>query len=143
MLYESLLGSWNQRNARAFAGHFSADAVVIGFDGSQMNGSKEIENTIGQIFSDHQTAVYVPIVRYTRRLADGIYVLKADVGMVPRGQKDINPAVNAVQTITMVKEGDQWRIAMLQNTPAAFHGRPELSEKLSAELREEYRRRKA
>jgi hypothetical protein len=29
-----------------------------------------------------------------------------------------------------------YRIEMFQNTPAAFHGRPEASERLSAELRE-------
>jgi len=29
-----------------------------------------------------------------------------------------------------------WRIALFQNTPAAFHGRPEAAKKLSAELRD-------
>ena len=35
----------------------------------------------------------------------------------------------------------KWKIISFQNTPAAFHGRPELAEQLSAELREELRRR--
>ncbi|MGZ4033139.1 MAG: SgcJ/EcaC family oxidoreductase, partial [Tumebacillaceae bacterium] len=29
-----------------------------------------------------------------------------------------------------------WQIALFQNTPAQFHGRPELVEQMTAELRE-------
>jgi hypothetical protein len=52
---------------------------------------------------------------------------------------DINPAVNAVQSLLAVKQDGRWRIALLQNTPAAFHGRPDLSDQLTAELRAELR----
>jgi hypothetical protein len=34
-----------------------------------------------------------------------------------------------------VRVDGQWRVALYQNTPAAFHGRPDLSEALTAELR--------
>jgi hypothetical protein len=56
--------------------------------------------------------------------------------MVPPGQSDINPAVNALQTLVVVLRADEWRIALLQNTPAQFHGRPEMAEALTRELRE-------
>jgi hypothetical protein len=56
--------------------------------------------------------------------------------MVPPGQSDINPAVNAIQTLIAAKHNNQWRIAVFQNTPATFHGRPELSENLTEELRQ-------
>jgi len=49
------------------------------------------------------------------------------------------PAVNAIQTLVAVCNDGEWRVALFQNTPAAFHGRPELAEALSAELREELR----
>jgi hypothetical protein len=55
--------------------------------------------------------------------------------LVPRGQSDINPATNAIQTLTAVKQQGKWRIAVFQNTPAAFHGRPDLSQQLTEELR--------
>jgi hypothetical protein len=55
--------------------------------------------------------------------------------MVPPGQSDINPAVNAIQTIVAVNRAGEWRIALLQNTPAQFHGRPEMVEALTQELR--------
>jgi hypothetical protein len=55
--------------------------------------------------------------------------------MVPPGQHDIHPGVNAVQTIIATRNGGPWRITLFQNTPAAYHGRPELTEQLTAELR--------
>ena len=65
-----------------------------------------------------------------------VAVLSAVVGMVPPGQSDLNPAVNAVQTLIAAKQGSVWRIAVFQSTPAALHGRPELSEWLTEELRQ-------
>jgi hypothetical protein len=56
--------------------------------------------------------------------------------MIPPGQADLNPAANAVQTLVASRDGDQWRIALFQNTPAQFHGRPELVERMTAELRQ-------
>jgi hypothetical protein len=38
--------------------------------------------------------------------------------MVPRGQTDLNPAVNAVQSLVAVKRTAAWLIAHFQNTPA-------------------------
>ncbi len=52
------------------------------------------------------------------------------------GQSDLNPAVNAIQTLVVVKHAGQWQIALLQNTPAQFHGRPDLAEALTEELRQ-------
>lgn len=68
-----------------------------------------------------------------------VAILSAVVGMVPPGQSDLNPDVNAIQRFVTLKEGDRWRIALFQNTPAAFHGRPELRESLTAELRQALR----
>jgi hypothetical protein len=48
---------------------------------------------------------------------------------------NLNPAVNAVQSLVAVKNAGEWRIALFQNTPAQFHGRPELVQELTEELR--------
>jgi uncharacterized protein (TIGR02246 family) len=138
-LYERLLTSWNQRDATAYASLIADDGLVIGFDGSTMHGSAETERSLSQIFADHQTAPYFWKVRSVREMAPGVAVLHAVVGMVPPGQSDINAAANAIQTMTVVQQHGQWRIALFQNTPAAFHGRPEVSEALTQELREVYR----
>jgi hypothetical protein len=59
------------------------------------------------------------------------------VGMVQPGQKQINPKTNAIQSLMVVNEMDHFRIALFQNTPAAFHGRPQLVEQLTEELQQE------
>lgn len=135
-LYQQLLDSWNRRDAEGFATLFDDEGHSIGFDGSPMTGRTEIAATLGQIFADHVTATYVAKIRAVRFLAPDVALLRAVVGMVPPGQSDINPAVNALQTIVAVKHDDGWRIALLQNTPAQFHGRPEMAEALTRELRQ-------
>jgi uncharacterized protein (TIGR02246 family) len=139
LLYQTLLEAWNDKDAHEMAELFSENGNVIGFDGSQMDGRKQIEFVLGQIFADHPTPVYVAAVREVRFLAPGVALLRAVAGMVPRGHSDINPALNAVQSLIATKEQDRWRIALFQNTPAALHGRAELSEQLTAELRQALR----
>ncbi len=135
-VYRRLLESWNDHDAAAFAALFDEDANVVGFDGSPMNGRMEIEATLRQIFADHETAAYVGKVRGVRLLTPDVAVLRAVVGMVPPRGVDINPAVNAMQTLVAARRDDHWRIALFQNTPAQFHGRPEVSASLTEELRQ-------
>ena len=63
-------------------------------------------------------------------------LLRAIVGMVPPGGSELEPDKNAHQTVVAAKEDDAWRIILLQNTPAQFHGRPELVSQMTDELRE-------
>ena len=135
-LYQQLLDSWNRRNADAFAALFADDGHVIGFDGGQMAGQAEIASTLQQIFADHPTAPYVSKIRDVRLLSPDVALLRAVVGMVPQGQSDIEPALNALQTLVATKQDDRWRITLFQNTPAQFHGRPELVQQLTEELRQ-------
>jgi uncharacterized protein (TIGR02246 family) len=135
-LYQQLLDGWNRRNAHDFPALVAEDGNLVGFDGSQMNGRVEIESEIGRIFADHETAAYLGKVREVRFLTPDVAILRAVVGMVPPGQTDINPTVNAVQSLVAANRDGQWRIALFQNTPAQFHGRPDLAQQLTEELRQ-------
>jgi hypothetical protein len=53
---------------------------------------------------------------------------------VPPNKTDINPEVNAVQTLVAARRGSVWQVALFQNTPAAFHGRPDDAKALTEEL---------
>jgi uncharacterized protein (TIGR02246 family) len=123
-LYRQLLASWNRQGADDFAALFAADASVVGFDGSQMHGQAAIAAELGRIFADHQTAAYVGKIRDVRLLSPDVALLRAVVGMVPPGQADINPAVNAVQSLIAVRQAGAWRIALFQNTPPSFTAAP-------------------
>lgn len=133
-IYRRLLKAWNTRDANAFASLFAADGHVVGFDGSQMEGRDTIQSELGAIFAHHPTAAYVAKIREISQLDPKVAVLRAVVGMVPPGKHEIKPDVNAIQSVVFVQTGERLEIALLQNTPAAFHGRPELVEQLTAEL---------
>ncbi len=135
-LCQRLWDAWNQRSSDAFAALFDEDGSVVGFDGSMMDRRTEISAVLGQIFADHQTGAYLGIVRGVRFLAADTAVARAVVGMVPPGQSDLNPAVNSIQTFVAAKRDGEWCIASLQTTPAQFHGRPELVQQLTEELRQ-------
>jgi len=135
-LYQELLRSWNEQNAENYGNLFIDNGSIIGFDGSEMNGRKQIAETISGIFAHHKTNSYVSKVREIRFLGSGVVLLRAVAGMFPRDKPQIMPAVNTIQSLVAVREKEAWRIALLQNTPAQFHGRPELSEALTRELQE-------
>lgn len=135
-LYREMLDGWNKQNADASAAPFAEDGEAIGFDGSQHSGRAGIASEIRQIFANHQTATYVAKVKSVRFLTPDVAILRAITGLVPPGQTDINPAVNAHQTVIAARRDGTWRIVLLQNTPAQFHGRPELAQQWTEELQE-------
>ena len=137
-LYTRLLERWNGRDAAGFAEVFASDGSCVGFDGSQMDGAASIATELGNIFAHHPTATYVARVRAVTSLGPSATLLRAVAGMVPRGGDQLNPAVNAIQSLVVThgRDGADARIVLFQNTPAAFHGRPELAERLTAELTE-------
>ena len=133
-LYQNLLKSWNQRDDHAFAVLFEVKGHLVGYDGSQINGRTAIQVEMDRIFHNHIPAAFVGIVREVRFPAPDMAILRAVAGMVPRGQTEVNPAVNAIQTLVAVKREGVWQIALFQNTPAQFHGRMDLAQQLTEEL---------
>jgi uncharacterized protein (TIGR02246 family) len=134
-LYEKLMAAWNKRDASAFAALFTLDANLIGFDGSQVNGRNEIQSHLGKIFKEHKTPPFVSIVRNVRLLNESAAVLSANVGMMSESSGELDPALNAVQTLVACRVNGRWQICVFQNTPAALHGRPDAVKKLTDELR--------
>lgn len=140
-LYQRLLDGWNARDGEAMAAPFAEDGVVIGFDGSLITGRAAIANEMSTIFADHITPIYIALVRDARALTPDSAILRADAGLLPRDQTDLNPALNARQTLVAVNHAGVWRVVLFQNTPAQLHGRPDLAEALTADLRAKLARR--
>jgi len=129
--YRRILDGWNRRDAAAFAAPFADDGEVIGFDGSQTAGRARITAEMQRIFSDHATGSYVGKIRSVRMLGAQAALLQAVAGVVPA------PKLNAVQTLVAQQREGRWQVILYQNTPAQFHGRPDLTEGLTDELRRE------
>jgi uncharacterized protein (TIGR02246 family) len=139
-IYSQLIDSWNEMNGEAYAALFTADGSIVGFDGSQANGRKEIYDHLSAIFADHAPARYVTLIREVRLLSPSVGLLRAVAGMVPRNEKEINPKTNAIQSLVAVKQEQRFMIAHFQNTPAAFHGRTEDAMKLTKELQGQFQK---
>jgi len=134
-LHHALLDAWNARDAASFAALFADAGHVVGYDGSEMHGAREIQAELDAIFADHQTGAYVASVRGEEHVTPDVTVLYAVAGLVPAGSSELNPALNAVQTLVAARQDSGWRIVLFQNTPAQLHGRPDLAEALTDELR--------
>ena len=137
-LYFDLLGKWNSRDAHGMASLFSSEGGQVGFDGSTANGPDDIQAHLKPIFSDHPTARFIGKVRDVRLVGDDTALLRAVAGMVPPGEDHIKAERNAVQTLVASKiAGGRWMVEMFHNTPAAFHGRPDETKRLTEELEAE------
>jgi uncharacterized protein (TIGR02246 family) len=134
-LHSQILERWNERDAQALSALYAEDGHLVGFDGSAIDGKAEIESTINGIFAHHQTGVYVGKIREVIFLAANAAVVRAVVGMAAPGESDLDPALNAIQTLVAAKRDGAWRVTLFQNTPAQFHGRPDLAEQLTDEMR--------
>jgi uncharacterized protein (TIGR02246 family) len=141
-LYQRLLDGWNARDGAAYAAPFSEEATVVGFDGSEMVGRAAIGATLSAIFADHPTPEYIAIVRSVAFPVPDTAILRADSGLLPRGATDLNPALYARHALVAVRRDGAWAIAHFQNTPAALHGRADLADALTAELRGELARQR-
>ncbi len=128
-VYKHLLEAWNNQNARGMADLFADD-------GSQSVGQAEIFVNLEPISKHHRTAQFVSKVRSVRFLSQDVAILRAIAGMVPPRQSDINPSVNTHHTLVVQEINGEWKIKLYQNSPAQFHGRPELVEQMTEELRQ-------
>jgi len=135
-VYKQLIKAWNHQNARGMADLFAENGESIGFDGSQSIGREQIFSHLDPIFEHHQTARFVSKVKNVQFLSSDIVMIRAIAGMVPPQSSDINPNVNTHHTLILVLKDGKWCIQLFQNTPAQFHGRPELVERMTQELRD-------
>src|SRR5215211_7641341 len=133
-LYEKLIAGWNAHDAEAMAAPFAEDGVIIGFDGSVSSGARAIAAEMAGIFADHETGRYAVKVKSVRGLGSQAVILRAIAGLVRPGHSAINSQTNSHQTVVAEEQNGQWRIVLFQNTPAQFHGRPELVEDMTREL---------
>ncbi|ARF12824.1 SgcJ/EcaC family oxidoreductase [Sporosarcina ureae] len=134
-LYRRLIDTWNNRDAKGMAELFTEQGIQIGFDGSKMVGREDILSHLASIFENHPTAPFVTKVKDVRAVGTDTAIVQAIAGMIPPGKTDIEPTVNALQTLVTVNKDGNWKIELFQNTPAQFHGRPELVEQMTDELR--------
>lgn len=136
-LYQRLIEAWNKRDASGMAKLFVDEGEMIGFDGSLASGSKGVFSHLEPIFASYPTPPFISKIKDVRPLnSSNAAVVRAIVGMVPPGREELEPSLNAHQTLIAVKVEGNWLIELFQNTPARYDGRPELIEQMTNELKE-------
>src|SRR5262249_43623830 len=128
--------AWNGKDADAFAAAFAEDGVTIGWDGSELAGRAAIAAELARIFADHEPGRYLGKLRGVRPLGADVELLRAVSGVVPAGQDQLRPELNAQQALLPERRDGRWQVVLYQNTPAQLHGRPDLADQLTAELLE-------
>ncbi|HKA21340.1 MAG TPA: SgcJ/EcaC family oxidoreductase [Blastocatellia bacterium] len=134
-LYRQMINSWNRRCANAIGELFAEEGSVIQCDGLELKGRDEIVSGHKQIFEDHHTGAFVGKVRSVTFLDTEAAVLRAAAGMVMPGETDFDKGLNAIQTLTAVRNDGRWQVVLFQNTPALFRDRPDEAAALADELR--------
>ena len=136
-LYNGMINCWNNSKVDKNADHFSTEVTIIDFDGTAVNGKVEIEEYLNGVLMKHEPLFHTTIIRSIRFITDDVCILETAVGTFFHDKEDIDPSLNMVQTVIVKKKNNSWLIEQLQNTPAAFHCNPELTIKLTEEIRNE------
>jgi uncharacterized protein (TIGR02246 family) len=137
--YFQMIEGWNRGNGELFASPFAEDGDLVGFDGTHLKGRQQIASFHQQLLETYvKGSRLVGKIRDVRFLTPGVAVMHAVGGTIMKGQADIDPERNSIHTLVFKKEeGDKWFVAAFQNTRVQYIGRPEMSNELTEELREE------
>ena len=112
-LMAELEDAWNRNDAAAYAALFTPDGSYTTFMGTVYVGREDIERSHHMLFARFLkgSRMFMRITSITFCDADVAVVLsRGDVGKKPPR------SFSKVQTFTVVREGDQWRIAAFHNT---------------------------
>jgi len=134
-LYQQMIDAWNKRDANAFAELFTLDGEAVGFDGTAHTGRGKIHEELKASFASHPTPPYTGKLQGVTTVTTDVAIVRAIAGMIPPGKTEFDPKLHAIQRMTAVFRGGDWRIALLQTTPARFDNRPEELAKITAELK--------
>jgi uncharacterized protein (TIGR02246 family) len=137
--YFQMLDGWNRGDGGLFASPFAEDGDLVGFDGTHLKGRQQIASFHQQLLETYvKGSRLVGKIRDVRFLTPNVAIMQAVGGTIMKGQADIDPDRNSIHTLVFKKEkGDKWFVAAFQNTRVQYIGRPEMSNELTKELREE------
>src|SRR5919199_189231 len=137
-LYQQMIDGWNAGNGDDFAAPYSDDSDFVGFDGTYMKGRLEIASFHQMLFDKFlRGSRLIGKIRSIRFVTDNVAIMIAVGGTVMAGQSDIEPERNSIHTIVAIKLDSNWCFTAFQNSRVQYIGRPEESQALTEELRQE------
>ena len=97
-LYQQMVDGWNRGSGEVFAAPYAQDGVVVGYDGTYLNGRREIASLHQQIFDRFvKGSRLVWKIRSVRFLTADVALLHAISGTVMAQQLNIDQERNSIQ----------------------------------------------
>jgi uncharacterized protein (TIGR02246 family) len=116
-LYDELMQGWNDGSGARFAGVFTENGDLVGFDGTHLQGRQVIVNFQQVLFDKWLKGTrLIGAVHDLRFLGPDTAVMHAIGDMLKRGATKPQRARASIQTLTAVRTDEGWRIAAFQNT---------------------------
>lgn len=116
-VYDELVAGWNEGNARRFAAAFAEDGELVAFDGTRLRGRATIEAFHQSLFDKWLKGTRLTGgVDTMRMLRPDVAVMHAIGGTIKRGKTKPARARDSIQTLTLTRTDEGWRIAAFQNT---------------------------
>ena len=115
-LYQQLMDAWNNGSGDDYAVTFAEDGILVGFDGTALNGRQEIVSFHQPLFDKwlKGTRLTGDVTRVQFLTAD-IAVMHAIGSTIMRGKSKPDPARDSLQTLVAVREHGDWKLAAFQN----------------------------
>jgi uncharacterized protein (TIGR02246 family) len=117
-VYQQFMEAWNQGSGAALAEVFTRDGDLVGFDGTQLTGRREIAEFHQRLFDRWlKGSRLVGKVTDVRFLGPDVALMHAVGGTVLRGRRSPAPERDSIQTLVATRDDDGgWRLAAFQNT---------------------------
>lgn len=116
-LVKQVEAGWNAHDGKAFAAPFAIDADYVVVNGMSIKGREAIEKGHTAIFSNiYKDSHNIGTIRDVRFLRPDVAIVHIEWNLEFQmgGEKKQTQAIN---TMVMTKEGQQWSIAAFHNTP--------------------------
>jgi uncharacterized protein (TIGR02246 family) len=117
---QQLAQAWGRGDSAEYAALFTPDAEYVAFDGTQMSGTRDIDNGHRGLFAGIMRGSTMtfepPSIRF---VDDQVAIVIVRGGIIMRWQKGkASPSAKRMSTLTFVfvQTGDTWRAASFQNT---------------------------
>lgn len=112
----AMIAAWNRGDAAAFAAPFAADATLIAFEGTQLDGRDAIAEFHQALFAKQRKGTRLDCdVKFVRFLDPETAVMHARCGVILAGRERPMASRESMQLFVCTRRSGEWRISALMS----------------------------
>jgi uncharacterized protein (TIGR02246 family) len=109
-IHQRIIDAWNAGDGAAFAAQFTDDADFVAWEGTHLNGRREIASFTQRILDTVVTGSRLEgEVMFVRLLSPALAVMHSVVRMAFRGQTATSPSRDSMELTVVTKRDGAWR----------------------------------